>query len=358
MKIVKLLLMFCLFHLTLIAQPHFDPGYIINHNRDTIKGFIRAAAEGDLNSSIRFKKEIDGDLKEYNPADLLGFGIDQEIYRSIRFRNTIEGNRKDTVFVRQLVAGEYNLFTYLKSTRRYFLLQKDTSLYLLYDESFRSSGEVEQVSNYQNYLNFISVPCDKLKNKYTQIGYDEKSISDFVLATNNCNSAGSSTSFYQKQKMIVTPTVFVGGLPLGQESQLTANFILQFTFPHVDRQASLNIGLNYSNTTYMMAYSKSLNTNYQYYTREQITSIPFTVQYNVTQSRVQPYFYFGFSYAHITKDNLASGYWVQPNENYYGFSVVAGLGIEARIVSGLYARADWRYELFMQYPAIGLSYHF
>jgi len=179
-----------------------------------------------------------------------------------------------------------------------------------------------------------------------------------VQATNNCNSAGSSTSFYQKQKTILTPSVFVGGLPMGQESQLTANFTLQITFPHVDRQASLNIGLNYSNTTYMMAYSKSLNANYQYYTREQITSIPFTVQYNVTQSRVQPYFYFGASYAHITKDNLASGYWVQPNENYYGFCIVAGLGIEAKIVSGLYARADWRYELFMQYPAIGLSYHF
>jgi hypothetical protein len=218
---------------------------------------------------------------------------------------------------------------------------------------------VEQLANYQNYLNFISVPCESLKNKYTQISYDEKSISDFVLATNNCISGGSSRSFYQKQKAVLTPIVFAGGLPIsGQENQITANFTLRVVFPHIDEHTSLNIGVNYSNTTYMMAYSKSLNSNYQYYTKEQITSIPFTVQYNVTQGRVQPYFYLGFSYAHITKDNLGSGYWVQPNENYYGFCLVGGLGIEAKIVSGLYIKADWRYELFMQYPAVGVSYHF
>ena len=359
MKIIKWSLILCCSHFTLLAQQNFDPGYIIDHNRDTLKGFIKTVVEADLSESVHFKKEINGEWKQYGPSDLVGFGFDNEVFKSIRFHNTTDGNKMDTTFAKQLVSGQYNLFTYMKSARRFFLLQKDTSIYLLYDELFRNSGEIDQVANYQNYLNFISVPCDKLKNKYTQVGYDEKSIADFVQETNNCISGGSSVSYYQKQKTIMTPMIFVGGLPLsGQNSQITANFTLRLTLPHVDKQASLNIGLNYSSTTYMMAYSKSLNTIYQYYTREQITSIPFTVQYNVTQTRIQPYFYLGFSYAYIIKDNLATGYWVQPDEKYYGFAIVAGLGIEARVLSGLYVKADWRYELFMQYPAIGLSYHF
>ena len=359
MKFLKCLLILCFFHCRLIAQQNFDPGYIINHNRDTVKGFIKAAVEENLNSTVQFKKDLNGELKTYRPADLYGFGIVQEKYRSIPFHNSSKANEMDTVFAKQLVSGEYNLFTYMKSAHRFFLLQRDTTVYLLYDAVFRSSGETDQVANYQNYLNFISISCDKMKNQYANVGFDEKSMADFVQQTNYCNSGTSSVSYYQKQKMTITPLVFVGGLPLsGQNSQITANFTLRLTLPHVDKKASINIGLNYSNTTRIMPYAESLNTIYQYYTREQITSIPFTVQYNVTSTRVQPYFYLGFSYAYITKTNLATGYWVQPDEKYYGFTLVAGLGIEARIVSGLYAKVDWRYELFLQYPAIGVSYHF
>ncbi len=72
-EIIEGLLIFCLFHFTLPAQENFDPCYIINYNRDTVKGFIKAAVEEDLNVTVRFKKEINGELKDFGPADLLGF---------------------------------------------------------------------------------------------------------------------------------------------------------------------------------------------------------------------------------------------------------------------------------------------
>jgi hypothetical protein len=105
MKTFRCFVLLCLLHTTLNAQHGFDPGYVVNHNRDTVKGFIETMEEKSLSGSVHFKKEINGGMKEYNPKDLFGFGINQELYRSIRFSNTIEGNKMDTVFARQLVSG-------------------------------------------------------------------------------------------------------------------------------------------------------------------------------------------------------------------------------------------------------------
>lgn len=109
MKNLRCLFLFCLFLNTGFAQHGFDPGYIINHNRDTVWGLIETTEEKNLSGSVHFKKETNSELKEYYPGDLFGFGINPEPYRSIRFINTIDGNTSDTVFARQLVSGQYNL---------------------------------------------------------------------------------------------------------------------------------------------------------------------------------------------------------------------------------------------------------
>lgn len=358
MKLFGCLIILCLFHTALSAQKSLDPGFIINQNRDTVKGFIQTTEEKELSGSVNFKKEINGTWTAFHPKDLLGFGINQEVYRSIRFINTSEENAIDTVFGRLVVSGTYNLFTFVGSAR-FFLLQKDTSIYLLYDESQLGSGEIVRQSNFRNYLNFISVPCNDLKDQYKDVGYSENSIGDFVQKTNNCISGQSSRMYSHNQKLQITPIVFAGGLPLsGQKAEINASFSLRFTLPRMDKKLSLNIGLNYSNTTYKTAASKALNPYYQYYTKEQIYSIPVTIQYNITLSRIQPYFYLGFSYGKIKIDNLMIGFWVPPNDYYYDLSFVMGMGVEVRVVYGLYFRAELRYESLFQYPAIGISYHF
>src|SRR5664279_4490596 len=178
MKILLCLVFLHLFYNTLSAQKGFDPGYVITHSRDTVKGFIETTEEKNLSNSVHFKKEINGELKEYLPQDLFGFGINREMYKSIFFSNTTNGNIMDTVFARQLVSGAYNLFTFMGSAR-FFLLQKDTSIYLLYDESQDGAGQIDRVGNFRNYLNFISVSCERLKNQYKDVGFSESSIADF-----------------------------------------------------------------------------------------------------------------------------------------------------------------------------------
>ena len=170
----------------------------------------------------------------------------------------------------------------------------------------------------------------------------------------------SSQEFkHSKQKLAITPIIFAGGLPLsGQNAFVTGNFSLRMTLPRIDKKLSLNIGVNYSSTTYMTAESEALNPLYQYYTNDKILSIPLTIQYNVLLTRVQPYFYLGCSYSQIKIDNLGTGFWIGPDNNYNSFNVIAGVGVEVRVVYGLYVRGELRVETLVKYPGIGLSYHF
>ncbi len=265
LQFIPCLIVFLSIHFTLTAQQ--TPGYIIKQNRDTVKGLIKTVVDADLSESVFFKIETNGEWTRYGYADLSGFGFENETFRSIRFLNTSKGNTIDTTFAMQLESGAYSLFTYANNGRRFFLLQKDTSISLLYDNLYSTTGDVEQAANYQNFLYFISIQCDKLKNKYKQVGYDMKSISDFVQKLNNCVSGGTAVSYYQRQKITATAIIFVGGLPVSrQKSQLVANLSVRFILPRVNNHLSLNIGLNYSSTTYMTTYNKTLNPLYRYYT--------------------------------------------------------------------------------------------
>jgi len=356
MKTLRCLVVFFLIHLSLIAQKNFDPGYIIKHAQDTVRGFIEVAMESELTMGIKFKTEANSELKEYAPADLLGFGLEQNVYRSMRFLNTSGDTLKETAFVKQLVSGEYSLFYYVTPDRNFYLLQKDTSIYFLYDRISSSSGEIIKEGNYQNYLHLISIPCEKLSNRYERVEFDNKNMANFVLAVDQCIS-GNATSFYQKQKTAIQPFVFVGGLPISGTSQFTANFTLQFTLPRIDNHASLNIGIDYSNTVKTTPERNISNHFYNLITRNIIYSVPVTFQYNFTTTRVQPYIYGGFSGAYLVASNDNQIGETPPSPQFQAAGVL-GMGIQAMIFSKLFIRLDWRYEIILQNPAIGILYRF
>ncbi|HEX3769007.1 MAG TPA: hypothetical protein VHT72_11550, partial [Puia sp.] len=180
MKIFKCLIILCFLFSQLSAQQIFDPGYIIKLNKDTVRGFIKTDLESELISVVKFKDDETSVLKEYRPADLLGFGIDKDIYKTMRFLNTAEDSVVETAFVKQLVKGEYNLYAYRKPDRLFYIIQKDTILYFLYDEVSRGTGEILQKGNYFNYLNLIAVPCEKLTNLVGRVGYNDKDMAAFI----------------------------------------------------------------------------------------------------------------------------------------------------------------------------------
>jgi hypothetical protein len=357
MKFICCLSVLSIFFSTIFAQQNIEPGYILATNRDTVKGFVEIAMESELTQSVKFKRDLNSTVKEYTPSEIKGFGIGKEVYQSMQFLNTVN-KIPVKAFVRQLITGEYNLFSYITPDRKFYLLQKDTIFYFIYDRVTTNRGEIDEEGNYQNYLHFISINCDKISNLYDRVGFNDRDMSGFVLKVDNCLSAGKATSFYEKPKTKMQPYIFVGGFPVSGMNQFTANFYLRFTTPRVDKKTSINMGLYYSYTTVETSERSDYYSLYTLVTHNQVYSVPVTFQYNFTSTLVQPYFYAGISAAYSTKTANSFTTGIPSSSNKFGVALVVGIGIEVKIASKFYAKADWRYEVIMQYPAIGLAYQF
>jgi opacity protein-like surface antigen len=357
MKSFNVFAIFCLFHGVVIAQKSVEPGYLLMNNRDTVRGLIEINPEAELCKSVHFKRQGEA-FKEYKPPEISGFGIGYEVYQSVGFVNTAEDSVKTIAFLKQLVTGEYYLYAYTQTTRRFYLLQKDTTQYFLYDRVTRNTGLIDQESNYYNYLHFISVNCGQIANQYDRVSFNDEDMAAFVLKVDNCISQGKATSLYQKPKTILTPNVFVGGFPVPGMTQFTASFTLQFSVPRVDKKTFVNVGLNYANTVVETLERADNYSQYTLITHNQIFSLPVTLQYNFTSTRIQPYLYAGASAAYLSKTTNSYSYDIPRSEKKFGMALVLGIGIEAKITAHWFIRADWRYELIMQYPAIGIEYRF
>jgi outer membrane protein W len=356
-KFISCLILLCTIFFTTLAQQSFEPGYVLKHNQDTVKGYIETGLEYELTQSVKFKADVNASVKEFGTSELTGFGIGKSVYQNIEFLNTINKMRMNA-FAKQLVTGEYDLFSYATADRKFYLLRKDTTDYFIYDRVTRANGEIDQEGNYLNILHFISVSCNKIAGIYDRVGYNDKDMTAFILKVDNCLSSGKATSFYEKPKIQMQPFIFIGGFPVSGMNQFTANFTLRFVTPQIDKKSSLNIGLLYSNTLVETDERSDYYVLYTMATHNQVYSIPVTFQYNFTSGIVQPYFYAGISGAYSTKTANSYTTGIPSSSNQFGVALVLGIGIEAKIVSKIYIKADWRYEVLMQYPAIGVAYRF
>jgi hypothetical protein len=358
MKFFLWLAFLSLSHLTIFAQQNEEPGYIVENNKDSVRGFIEFTNEADLSISISFRKDVTSVMKKYGPEDLSGFGIGKETFKSMRFQNTAEDSVMETAFVKQLVQGDYNLYSYQKAEREFYLLQKDTIQYFLYDGTNSETGVVFQKGNYYNYLSLISAPCGVLHHIYDRVGYNDQDMAGFISKVDNCEIGGSAVNLYQKPKTLLQPTIFAGGFPVPGYGQFTASFIMHITLPRIDKKTSVNIGLQYSNTTDEAMARTDYYYSYKLITRYQIYSLPVTIEYNFTTSRIQPYFYTGISAAYSSKTNNSQSYNIPTSDHAFGLALVGGVGIQAMILPRLFVRADWRYEVILQHPVIGIAYQF
>jgi len=79
-KFISCLIVLCTFSFTVIAQQSFEPGYILEHNKDTVKGYIETGLEYELTQSVKFKTDVNAVAKEFGLSELTGFGIGKSVY--------------------------------------------------------------------------------------------------------------------------------------------------------------------------------------------------------------------------------------------------------------------------------------
>jgi outer membrane protein W len=345
--------------LSLFAQNKYEPGYIVKNNKETVKGYIQNGTEEDFSKQVNFKPDSLSPEQVFLPGDIISFGFGKDIYKTISFQNTSAEKRVwDTSFVKQLVTGKYDLYIFTRSEQHYYLIKSDTTTYFLYNSLISNNGELITRGNYVNTLNLLSIPCNKLASRYDRVGFSESEMSNFILALNKCISPETAVNYYTKPKPRTEVFVFAGGLPLGNQSQVTAEALLRISVPSLNRNTFFNIGLHYSSTLNSVTYRDLYYGVYSNTIMHKIYSVPITIQYDLATGRIRPYFYAGLGIAYLNENAKGPYNNDPPVKNNFGFSFTVGAGIEVRIVKRLFIRADYRYELVVQYPAIGIAYQF
>jgi len=367
MKQLLLLSMIILISLFSLAQKHLTPGYIIKNNGDSLRGFLQEEIKKDLVKQIKFSNEQKAAGKAFTPDEVKAFGYDQgNIYRAISFKSKVGGTVVDkTCFTRQLVHGEYDLFTYVDNDRTYFVIRGRDTSYFLYNTTYTALGSVNEQGNFFETIRILSAPCQQLNSRSDRVVYTEKDIVGFIMELNQCIEPNKpTTSYYHKPKLVTNVFVYAGGLLSGQKSQVTGDIALRLSYPQINKRAYLNIGFHLSNT---LITEESLGGGYVRYktdTRSVLFSIPVTVQYNLIQGIIQPYLFFGISGAYLRETEYRTVFTAQTELNKWGLAGLVGAGIEGHITPSFFVNAEWRLEKLLQYspisqlPSVGLAYKF
>lgn len=343
------------------AQSSFKPGFIITNTGDTTRGYLKQDEENNLSYEIVFKNNsADANSKTLSVSDIVSFGFENEnIFQRISYTNPFDSNHVMR-FAKLLLTGHYDLFSFTEKGQKLFLLTgTNDSSYLLYDDEITNNGELSQSGNYKNQLFFLSRNCDNLKNTVTALSFTDAKIIDYVKSMNSCIEPSSGSNIvYKKEKAEKIIYAYAGGISIGKEYEITGRVIARFTIPAIDKKSSFNVGINY-----MRLYEQNVQTiSYQRTITEKITheiiSIPLTLQYNFTRGIIRPYCDGGVSLDYLKESHAIADYHSNKKTSRLGVGLAFAAGIEGYITPNFFLKGEWRYELMLQYPTIGIAYSF
>ncbi|HUB61189.1 MAG TPA: hypothetical protein VL978_10825 [Puia sp.] len=358
---VPVLVLCCLFFSTR-AQDRALPGYIVRNSGDTVHGFLREQGSDESAKRISFKASAtDNDYQVYSFGEVKSFQYaDGNLFRAITYSDT----RKEgepvmrTCYGKLLVSGEFDLYSFTEEDILFFLVRKDTSFYLMFDDDTRSGHEVN--GNFRNELNFFAISCDEIKEDAGTVPYAIGPMIRFFQKLDACANPGKAVaSYYHRPKGKAGVYAYAGGIPLGNNSQFTAEVRLSMVWPQVNPNMSFNLGFRYVNK-YRGKFQDPDYLVATIYNHEawQIESVPLTIEYTLTHGVVRPFLFAGASLCtlNFTSDNPQLIGDANP-VFYHRWAVtpLGGAGIEVRLVRVLWVRAEWRYESMAQYPTVGLA---
>jgi len=229
------------------AQQNFKDGYLINAQKDTIRGQVLSRSNAKNYISCIFKG-AEGE-KEYFPKDILGFGYTNDKF----FSSQIVPN----AFVEVLVQGKLSLY---KSEENSYYVQKDTILKQL------EAKKIEVVTNgrtslkddptWKGFINYLISDCEDLSgSRINNVKFQEASLVKIVTEYNRCKD--SEMVVYKSQKPFllfnygisigVTQTTLNNRDDIGRFDYLkerysstdpTIGLVMDLTFPRVTERVS------------------------------------------------------------------------------------------------------------------------
>ena len=208
------------------CQENYLPGYIIQTNKDTLKGFIDYKNWRANPKEIVFKEKLTDKKFHCTPQNIKGFGVADEFYESAIVKREIDRPNElnpqldlktDTVFLQTIVRGAKSLYYYLPlQSRGHFYVKHDSSSFfelLVYKKYItdNSSGKFESKNTkYFNQLLLYLDNCETLRKSIRQVNYTQKDLKNlFTTYYNKCTE--TKINFEKKTEKDIVEFGIVAG---------------------------------------------------------------------------------------------------------------------------------------------------
>ncbi|MBL7841686.1 MAG: outer membrane beta-barrel protein [Cyclobacteriaceae bacterium] len=276
--IIKLILFLSLFLAVqnVFCQEDFRPGYVVNQNKDTLRGFILYSEGNSKFISCYFKKNLEESATVYTPAQLVGYRLDNDAYFTVRSIKT-GSNFNELFFAEILVKGRVTLF---RIYERFYLEDDELKVFPL-DENIQEveKGSKKYIRNdykYVGILNWKFSDCPEAKHKVKNTKLKERELTELFELYNSC-FAQTSTSFKSQKAWSQSYVGLTGGFISTTilNSGDLASFIDESQFKN---DKSIFIGLSYIFSSPRISERFSLNIDFifQKASYQSVTSSPET----------------------------------------------------------------------------------
>lgn len=219
----------CALFISLAAygQRNLSPGYIIQHEGDTLQGYIDYRNWKANPTSVSFFEDLEAQPTLFLPSDITAFGVADEYYVSaivdieispVNFNRLSTSRsfetRKDTVFLQTVVAGMKELYHFEDATYKnhFYIRQDDEYELLLYKEYLITSQKGTFAAKNKQFTvqlsNYLS-DSPELQPRFEKVSYDKKEIERLFLAY--YKDKGATPTFYRP----VDKVLYVFGVVAG-----------------------------------------------------------------------------------------------------------------------------------------------
>lgn len=339
-KLYTTTLFVILFNCLGFGQNDWISGHIIKINNDTIKGFIQKRDSKYNAKQCNFRLNMDGEIQEFNPMDILGYRIDDsEFFIS----KNIEGLKGENLkFLEFLINGKVNIY-HLKENESRFFVEKEGKIYELQNtnKNIKDGEFVYQKENkeYIGILSYLLNDADMLFEIYesklnskslVQIAkkYHEKVCTseqciiyernkkpvqiNFGIHTgislNKFNFGSTTTSDYRMSIMLGCRFEFENTFEWAEKTNLIIDINYQKYSNYQLRESEISFGSNitYDNRDYYITNNKSIYSgiqNLDVNINTHALKIPIIVNYNFSTEKLKPYIGIGVSTKYIISQN-------------------------------------------------------
>ena len=263
-----------LFSQTVLAQKKFEPGYIINIQNDTLKGFIDYRNWSKNPEKITFKTTIESEDKTYGLTNISGFYVHEEHYvkaivnvdvspykANQLSESPVPQIQQDTVFLMVMARGPKSLY-YLKDgldkTHLYIGKGADYELlsYYQYKMIRADQSGIITIDRFKQQLQEYFGDCPAVQAKINTLSYSQNRVAKlFNSFYSECRS--STAAFIQKKEKALVQTGVLAGLSvtkikfkginhpyltqhdLDASKQATGGVFLNLVFARTQRKLSL-----------------------------------------------------------------------------------------------------------------------